>query len=184
MDWTAVRARIERIEGSVTDPEANAERERQVLERRATLLRRSPVASRSRGSEEAVLIVRAAGGRYAFPLSQVCEVISNPRISIVPGTPRFISGVMQLRGDIVPVYTLSTLLGSQVPEPGSATSFVVMVRIGERAAGVLVEGVEGTQTRQRPDRNPDRLAPPAVWRTEDLATVLDADQLINRGSQQ
>jgi purine-binding chemotaxis protein CheW len=60
-------------------------------------------------------------------------------ITTVPRAPEFIRGVINLRGRILPVLDLKRKLGLGEVEAGRATRIVV-VRVGERLLGLLVDG--------------------------------------------
>ncbi|MGO9260841.1 MAG: chemotaxis protein CheW [Bryobacteraceae bacterium] len=57
------------------------------------------------------LIVRLKGQSFALPTQEVRELVMKPQITLVPGTPEYARGVMNLRGRIVPVVDLRKRLG-------------------------------------------------------------------------
>jgi purine-binding chemotaxis protein CheW len=81
--------------------------------------------------------VRVAGEHYALPVEQVLEVADLGEIAPVPGSPSEIAGVRNLRGQVIPVIGLATLLGLSGDEP----SRVVVAESGELRAGLVVDEV-------------------------------------------
>ncbi len=76
---------------------------------------------------------------YGVDVRQVQEIRRLSEITTVPRAPDFIRGVINLRGRILPVLDLKRKLGLGEVESRRATRIVV-VRIGERLLGLLVDG--------------------------------------------
>lgn len=57
------------------------------------------------------LIVRLKGQPFALPIQEVRELVMKPQITLVPGTPEYVRGVMNIRGRLVPVVDLRKRLG-------------------------------------------------------------------------
>jgi purine-binding chemotaxis protein CheW len=49
--------------------------------------------------------------RYSLPIEAVIEVSTVPRITALPGIPHYVRGVANLRGEILPVLDMRSLLG-------------------------------------------------------------------------
>ena len=58
-----------------------------------------------------LLVFELAGVRYALELSAVREVVSAVMIAPLPDAPPVIEGIVDVRGDIVPVYDLRLRFG-------------------------------------------------------------------------
>jgi len=76
---------------------------------------------------------------YGIDVRQVQEIRRMSEITSVPRAPEFVRGVINLRGRILPVLDLKRKLGLGEVGPGRATRIVV-VRVGERLLGLLVDG--------------------------------------------
>ena len=76
---------------------------------------------------------------YGVDVRQVQEIRRMSEITSVPRAPEFVRGVINLRGRILPVLDLKRKLGLGEVGPGRATRIVV-VRVGERLLGLLVDG--------------------------------------------
>jgi purine-binding chemotaxis protein CheW len=93
------------------------------------------------------VIVRYGGSRYAVAMSSVAEVVPVPALTRVPGCPRWLAGVVNWRGRVLPVIDPRTLLGADLnPLPTSARLLVLSVdgieagMIGEAVSGLLEAG--------------------------------------------
>ncbi len=81
--------------------------------------------------------VRVAREHYALPVTRVLEVAELGDLTPVPGSPASVIGVRNLRGQVIPVMALATLLGLSGEEPER----IVVVEAGERYAGLAVDAV-------------------------------------------
>jgi purine-binding chemotaxis protein CheW len=86
---------------------------------------------------------------YAVGIELVREIVKVPPLTEVPRAPRELLGVMNMRGEILPVYDVRArlLLQEQVaPLTGVELSHharVLLLRSDAGDAGILVDGVEG-----------------------------------------
>ena len=88
---------------------------------------------------EEVLLFEASGDRLALLASDVVEIIRPPRMTRVPHSPPNLLGVANLRGRVLPILSLSGLLGGKPVEISSSTRVIVVN--GKRPLGVLVDKV-------------------------------------------
>ncbi len=81
---------------------------------------------------------------YGVSILQVQEIRGWETTTRVPNTPRHLKGVVNLRGNIVPVYDLRLWFGMPRVEYGKET-VVIIVRVGEeggeRSMGMVVDAV-------------------------------------------
>jgi purine-binding chemotaxis protein CheW len=78
---------------------------------------------------------------FALEILKVQEIIRVFPITPVPHCPRFVDGVITLRGKIVPVVDLRTRFGMPRAEHGPATRIVV-VGVGPVLLGLVVDRVQ------------------------------------------
>lgn len=79
--------------------------------------------------------------RVAFPLDQVERIIRAVAIAPVPGATRCLHGVIDVAGDMLPVYDLRRLLGLR-GGPLRPQDRIVLTRAPR--CGLVVDGVAGT----------------------------------------
>jgi purine-binding chemotaxis protein CheW len=126
------------------------------------------------------LLVPVHGDWYAIELVRVREVVPAPALTPLPGAPPALAGVFNLRGDVVPLFDLATLLG--LPE-GAPADQVAVADAGHGAAGLQVHG--------RPDHvrlgagagpadRPGGVARYTVEGDDRVATLIDVDVLLER----
>ncbi|MDD5261272.1 MAG: chemotaxis protein CheW [Methylacidiphilales bacterium] len=100
--------------------------------------------------------------RYAVPLAAVREVLSHPSVSPVPLSPPELSGMTSFRGEVLPVFTLDSLLMPEQArtEPGER-SRVLVLNFHESIYGIWVDQVErmeaDAETLPEPNESEDPL---------------------------
>ncbi len=85
-----------------------------------------------------------SGETYAVDSRAVREIIQYSQMTTVPLMPDFVRGVINLRGQVVPVIDLQARLGGQITEFGNKTCIVIfdVERDGERVElGLMVDAV-------------------------------------------
>lgn len=178
-DWAELLERTKRAEKAVLDAGTiSAERRGEILRTRAALLALPVRMDHETDSIHNVVILRCGADRYAIPLSELVEVIRQPRIAIVPHAPEFVAGLLQVRGEIRPAYHLQALLGNAAGTP-AMPPVILLATNGSAEFGIGVDAVE--DIRQVP---PDsRTLTPitrghAGWMTDDLVPCLAINTLI------
>ena len=89
--------------------------------------------------EEKFLIYRSSGILYAMSTDYVMEIFTSVDITKVPMVPEFVSGVINLRGQIVPIVDFRLLLG-RYPEEDQPCA--IILDIGGTSIGILVDTVD------------------------------------------
>jgi purine-binding chemotaxis protein CheW len=124
--------------------------------------------------------VAVAGESYALPVDEVLEVADFAGVVRVPGAGAAIMGVRNLRGAVLPVVDLATVLG--LPRAAHPDRIVV-VEEGGRRAGLAVDfvaGVEALPEAAEPAESQHlsgaALVDGALVGMVDLAAVLDGAQ--------
>lgn len=87
--------------------------------------------------------VRQAG--YALPIDLVREIIEYDEVTRVPMMPDYIHGVINLRGNVVPVLDLAARFGLERTAPGKRTCIVIIeLRVAEhdQRIGLVVDAVD------------------------------------------
>jgi purine-binding chemotaxis protein CheW len=75
---------------------------------------------------------------YGVGILDIREIIEYDDLTVVPLMPDFISGVINLRGNVVPVVNLARRFGHQAKEIGKRTSIVIINIEGTEGDGVEV----------------------------------------------
>ena len=77
---------------------------------------------------------------YGVDISQVQEIIRMVEITHVPRAPHFMEGVINLRGQLIPIIDLRTRFGMQRINATKSTRIVV-TEIGSKRVGIVVDSV-------------------------------------------
>lgn len=80
------------------------------------------------------------GEEFGIEILSVQEIIRIMQITVVPRTPDFIEGVINLRGKVIPVLDLRKRFGMPAVERDSLTRIIVM-EFGLKIVGFLVDEV-------------------------------------------
>jgi two-component system, chemotaxis family, sensor kinase CheA len=89
------------------------------------------------------LIVEVNKNRFALPQHAVVEAVSIDNDHLVEKVQR--SSILRLREKVLPVASLSELLGLEDNEPDKDFTMVVVMRVGQHTFGILVDGVADVQ---------------------------------------
>lgn len=93
----------------------------------------------TQGDRELVSV--SVGGRlFALDIMSVREIRGWTGSTPLPHAPSYVLGLLNLRGSIVPIVDLGARLGGAATTV-TQTSVVVVVEIGERLVGLLVDAV-------------------------------------------
>jgi len=119
-----------------------AEGKRLLLKERARQLAKTVSEDSTRSTYRELLEFKLAEERYAIEISAVREVIPLRDYTPLPGAPEFIFGLVNVRGEIIPVVNLKRLLG--LPERGlSDRNRLVILQSPEIEFGILADLVTG-----------------------------------------
>ncbi|KAF0243505.1 MAG: purine-binding chemotaxis protein [Planctomycetota bacterium] len=89
---------------------------------------------------EPLLRVSAGGTRFFVRLRELACVLPCTLVVPVPGARRGLLGLTAVRGQVLPLYALATIL--DLPGPAAAPRWI-LVEAGRAGAGLGVEAVEG-----------------------------------------
>ncbi|WP_081741438.1 chemotaxis protein CheW [Tolumonas lignilytica] len=94
----------------------------------------------------------------ALPIDRVREIIEYGQVTTVPLMPNYIRGVINLRGNVVPVIDLAQRFGASPTEIGRRTCIIILeLPIGNtiQPAGLIVDSVDEVL-----DIDPGQIEPP------------------------
>lgn len=88
-----------------------------------------------------LVVFRLGPENYALRLHEVREIIMVGQITPVPRAPRFVDGVINLRGEVMPVVDLRTRFGLERVE-ATSISRILITAIGGVFTGLVVDAVD------------------------------------------
>jgi len=137
---------------------------------------------------EQYLTFRLDGLDYGIPIQQVQEIRGWTRVTPLPNSPRYIKGVLNLRGTIVPIIDLR-LRFNLSEGTYDACTVIVVVNVGGRLAGLVVDAVSDVinlapeQRRSAPEfeGQANRQFIQGLTQVDDkLLVLIDVDKLVNQ----
>ncbi|MGE5587921.1 MAG: chemotaxis protein CheW [Clostridia bacterium] len=138
-----------------------------------------------------VVVFQLSRELYAVGISDVREIVRMQPITPVPSAPDYVEGVVNLRGQVIPVLSLAKRLG--VPaEPVTPSTRIVVVQAGQDTIGMIVDSVVKVSHIPEQDiERPEALAREGaglayivgIARAEDsLITLIDLEQALSFAS--
>jgi purine-binding chemotaxis protein CheW len=85
------------------------------------------------------LSFRLASEEYAIDILQVREIRACEPVTRIPDAPAFVKGVINLRGQIVPIVDLRARFGH--PAAFDASTVMIILNIDDRPMGIVVDAV-------------------------------------------
>lgn len=93
------------------------------------------------GEKLQLLCFRVGGRVFGVDIMAIREILRNQRFTPVPHTPPHVAGVLNLRGELIPVVDLSRVLLRTESGAGAEESKLVVVNARGRTVGLLVDQV-------------------------------------------
>jgi len=118
------------------------ETHRQILEARARILAAPAERGITADGRIETLRFSLAGEEYAFPTESIRAVVPLKDIEPIPCTPPFVTGLMNVRGQLVAVICIGQLFGLN-RERLSEVRKVIILSSGESELGITAERVAG-----------------------------------------
>jgi purine-binding chemotaxis protein CheW len=103
------------------------------------------VASAGAGVPRQFISFRIGDEEYAVDIMAVREIKGWVNTTTLPNQPKFILGVLNLRGTIVPIFDLRCRFGMGLTD-ATRTHVVIIVSVGDRIIGLLVDAVSDILT--------------------------------------
>lgn len=92
------------------------------------------------GEEQQLVLFQLGDEDYGVNIYSVQRLIQVPEITRVPRAPGYVEGVIDVRGDIIPVINLKKRFSFASTEVGEAGR-IVITEIGDQIVGFLVDAV-------------------------------------------
>lgn len=113
-------------------------------------------------STERFLTFSSDGLNIGVSTNYVIEIITNHAITMVPLVPDYVKGIINLRGQIIPIIDIRLRMGKPAIEYTSSTCIIVL-NINSVYIGIIVDAVQ-----QVMDIDQDRIAPVPVENQQEL----------------
>jgi purine-binding chemotaxis protein CheW len=103
------------------------------------------MASIQQSAQRELLTFTIGEEEYCIDILKVQEIRGYDSVTRIANTPEFIKGVLNLRGNIVPIIDLRLKLGLGEPTYNE-TTVVIILNIGDKVIGAVVDGVSDVMT--------------------------------------
>ncbi|MBR5091737.1 MAG: purine-binding chemotaxis protein CheW [Ruminiclostridium sp.] len=126
---------------------------------------------------------------YGIEIPMVIEIIGVPHITVVPGIPYYIKGIINVRSKVVPVIDMRSRFGKEEKEYNERTNTIIIEESGV-TVGVIVDEVIGVipvyqkNIANSPDRigvNDNKFIKYLLEMQDGIKLVLDVAKLIYDG---
>ena len=84
-------------------------------------------------------VFNISGEEFGIELGRIAEIVKFQKSTPLPKVPAFISGVINIRGDVIPLVDLRKRLGV---EPSHIQGRIIITKIYEEKIGLLVDAVK------------------------------------------
>lgn len=92
------------------------------------------------GKHQELVAFRIGDQEFCVDIMSVREIRGWAPATPIPHAPRFVSGVINLRGAVLPIVDLAARFGLPSVEP-TARHVIIVSQVGDRIAGLLVDAV-------------------------------------------
>ncbi len=98
------------------------------------------------GEGKQYIVVRLGTEQYGIDIKYVDNIVRNQRITRVPKAQHYFKGVINLRGEIIPVMSLRLKFGLEPDEYTNATRIIIIKLEQQSAIGIIVDEVKEVVT--------------------------------------
>jgi len=111
------------------------------------------------GNETQLVVFRLGTEEFGVDISQVREIIRVGDITRIPGSPRYVDGVINLRGQVTTVVNLRNRLGLD-GKAMDGNARIMILEVDKNIVGVIVDSVTEVKNLTRPqiETLPDALS--------------------------
>ena len=180
IDWAQLRMRLAHAEAALAEPALDDATRLRILQARARSAAREPQVTDGESLE--VIEFLMGYERHAIGVARVQEVLALRELTPLPGAPRFVAGIVNVRGRIVSVVDLKAFF--ELPDKGLPDlNRVLVIDDGRIEFGLLVDSVVGMRRVPLADLQPPLPTMTGVRAhylrgiTPDRLAVLDAGRI-------
>ena len=92
------------------------------------------------------IVVKFGDEQFGIDIKYIDNIVRMQRITRVPNVPAYIKGVINLRGEVVPVVSLRLKMGLEEDEITKLTRIIIIKLENGEVIGVLVDAVKEVVT--------------------------------------
>jgi purine-binding chemotaxis protein CheW len=100
-----------------------------------------------------IILFELGKSLYGIPIEKVSEIIKLEEIALLPKAPYYIEGIINLRGNVVPVIDLRKRFNMELVERTKKNKIIVVL-IDKRLFGIIVDAVHEVLTLSKDNIEP------------------------------
>ena len=117
------------------------------------------------GNTEEYLAFISDGLSYVVSVSNIVEIIMNHTITHLPKVPHFIRGIINLRGQVIPIIDVRLRMNRPQSELSDEEVCVIVINVNDVLMGLLVEKVSHIVNLM-----PEHITPPPTNKHQELVS--------------
>lgn len=184
-DWGAIYRRLEAVQTTLERGwTPTLEKKKQILQARAKVLAQEPVKEEAARKALEVVEFLLAHETYSIESLYVREVYPLKELTPLPGTPSFVLGVINVRGQILSVIDLKKFF--DLPERGlTDLNRVIIISNEHMEFGLLADALLGVRSLPLTDVQPSLPTLTGIREeylrgiTDERVVILDAEKLLS-----
>jgi purine-binding chemotaxis protein CheW len=143
VDWQEIRSRLETAHIALDQESvATTEQMKKILKQRARALAQEPQIPAAAQDTLEVVEFMLGYEKYGIELAYVREVYPLMELVPLPGTPQFVSGIVNVRSQVLSVIDLKKFFG--LPEKGlTDLNKIIIIRDNRMEFGILADTIDG-----------------------------------------
>lgn len=98
------------------------------------------------GDGKQYIVIRLGTEQYGIDIKYVDNIVRQQRITRIPKAQPYFKGVINLRGEIIPVMSIRTKFGLENDEFTNATRIIIVKLEAQSAIGIIVDEVKEVVT--------------------------------------
>lgn len=133
---------------------------------------------------ERFLTFLSDGLTFGVSTNYITEIITNPMITMLPMVPSYVKGIINLRGQVIPIIDIRLRMGKMDIEY-SSTSCIIVLMFNSVSIGIIVDTVEQvldidvSQISPVPAKNQQELVSGMIsLQDRSVVLILDCESLI------
>ena len=148
------------------------------------------VAEVSAEEELRICLFLMGADTYAIPVEALTEIIIPQKIFPIPTTPAYVAGIINLRGNIIPIVDIRPVLALSQE---AASGQIAILRYNQMPIGIVVDAVveiasvprnkivevPAEHALQHPGKERNRFVKSIIHREGGIAALLDIDKVLD-----
>jgi purine-binding chemotaxis protein CheW len=114
--------------------------------------------AKAEGAVVQIVTFRLGNAEYGIDIMQAKEIIKMEKITLIPNAPEYVEGVINLRGNVIPIIDLKKRFHLEEGE-GEQDTGIIIVRVENVEMGIIIDSISKVISIPEDDVQP----PPPVF---------------------